>query len=169
MFACNNSRHEKNKRNNEIKKISFATAGCFGKCPFLAIEIDSNLSYKFYGGRFAKKVGFFKGTITQSFWDTLNLKFEQIKYKKLDSLYNSSVDDMPFETYITYGQKRKPLCGQEMSMPDSVREVLYWVMNSYKNINLTQVDSFVLETSIQYGFGPIPPPEILKFTKPKIK
>lgn len=123
MFACNGSKHKESSRNNEIKKISFATAGCYGKCPFLAIEIDSNLSYKFYGGNYADKHGFFKGTITQGFWDTLNLKFEQIKYKKLDTLYNASVDDMPIESYITYGQKRKPLHGQEMSIPDTVREV----------------------------------------------
>lgn len=41
-------------------------------------------------------------------------------------------------------------------------------MNSYKNINLTQVETLIFETSIQYGRGPIPPPKIIKFKSPKI-
>ncbi len=158
----------KKHRSNEIKKLSFAVAGCYGKCPVLAIEIDSSLTYKFYGGENTNKKGFYKGLVTKGFWDTLNLKFEQIRFKHLDTLYNYSVDDMPIELYLTIGKDRKPLFGQDESMPDSVRKVLYWVLNSYKNINLIQVDTLAFETSIQYGIGPIPAPKILKFTAPKI-
>jgi hypothetical protein len=168
LFACADKKHEATKRYNQIQKVSFATGGCYGKCPFLAIQIDSSLSYKFYGGRYAEKQGFYTAKVTQEFWDSLNIKLEQANFNQLDTLYNATVDDMSIESYFTYGQTRKRLYGQEMDLPDSVRKVFYWLMDSYKNIQLTKVDTLLLETKIQFGQGPIPPPKIIKFIPPKI-
>lgn len=168
-FACGDKQQQTSKRDNQIKRVSFATGGCYGTCPFIAIEIDSSLSYKLYGGRYSEKQGFFIGTITQDFWDTLNLKFEQISFKKLDTLYDATIDDMSIESYVTYGQIRKPLYGKEMDLPDSVRMTFQWLMDSYKKIQLNKVDTLVFETKIQFGQGPMPPPKNLIFTPPKVE
>ena len=93
---------------------------------------------------------------------------EHVNYKQLDTLYNASVDDMSIESYFTYGQIKKPLYGQEMDLPDSVRNIFYWLMDSHKNLNLTKVDTLQFETKIQFGQGPMPPPKIINFTPPKI-
>ncbi|MDP3393071.1 DUF6438 domain-containing protein [Sediminibacterium sp.] len=168
LLACVDKKNEAIKRQDQFKTISFATGGCYGKCPFLAIQIDSSLTYKFYGGRYTEKQGFFTAKVTQGFWDSLNIKMEQAKFKQLDTLYNASVDDMSIESYFTYGQIRKPLYGQEMDLPDNIRSVFYWLMDSYKKLQLTKVDTLLFETKIQFGQGPIPPPKIIKFTPPEI-
>jgi len=169
ITSCAEKKCETSKQNNQIGKISFATSGCYGKCPFLSIEIDSSLSYKFYGGRYTEKQGFFIGTITKEFWDSLNIKFEQINYDYLDTLYNGTVDDMAIECYIYNGQNKKPLYAQEMDLPDKVRNFFYWLMDTYKNLELRKVDTLHFETKIQFGQGPMPPPKIMKFRPPKIE
>jgi hypothetical protein len=156
--ACNEGRQKISKRNNEIQKVSFATGGCYGTCPFLAIEIDSTLTYKFFGGRYADKEGYYTGAVTQIFWDSLNIRLGKVNFKHLDTLYKSTFDDMSIECYLNFGQTRKSIGGQEMSMPDSLREVFYWIMNSYKNLNLSKVDTLIFDTKIQFGPGLMPPP-----------
>lgn len=167
LFACADT-HKDNKRNNQIRKVSFATGGCYGKCPFLAIEIDSSLSYKFYGGQYSDLQGFFTGKITQTFWDSLNIKLEQVNLKQLDTLYMATIDDLSIESYFTFGQIKKPLFGHEMDFPDSVQKIFNWLMGSYKRVELTKVDTLDFETKIQFSQGPMPPPKNLKFTPPKI-
>jgi len=169
ILSCADNRYDVSKRKNHIYKISFATSGCYGKCPFLAIEIDSSLSYKFYGGRYTQRQGFFIGTITKEFWDSLNDKFEQTNFEHLDTLYNGTIDDMAIECYITNRQSKKLLYAQEMDLPDSVRIFFYWLMDTYKILELHKVDTLAFETKIQFGQGPIPPPKNMKFKPPRIE
>jgi hypothetical protein len=126
------------KRNNEINRIYFATGGCFGECPVFAMEIDSTLTYKFNGIKYTNKQGFYIGKVTQEFWDTLNIKFERINFKQLDSSYEQTLDDVSTETIIYYGKNRKHIRGQEASLPENVRDVYKWLMESYKTIELKQ-------------------------------
>jgi hypothetical protein len=44
-----------------ISKVIFATGGCYGECPYYAIEIDAALNYKYDGGKYAKSHATFKG------------------------------------------------------------------------------------------------------------
>ena len=167
MFASCNSDNTIEKRKNEITKVCFATGGCYGTCPFLAIEIDSSLNYRFYGGEYADTTGYFTGKVSQGFWDTLNIKFESINYKQLDTSYDHSVDDLSTETVLYFDKQRKHIHGQSESLPDSVMTVLSWVMNSYKTVTLTRTtDSAIpFETRIQ---NPPPPPPMpkMKFIPP---
>lgn len=165
LFECNTS---EKKQKNTISKICFATGGCYGHCPFLAIEIDSSLNYKFHGTKYTEKNGYFIGKVSQSFWDTLNKKFENINYKMLDSSYNHSVDDLSTETIIYYDNNRKHILGKSSSLPDSVLKVFVWVMDSYKNVKLKKSSPNLLqfETKIQHPLPPIvlpfqnyPPPK----------
>jgi hypothetical protein len=115
MFASCNSDNTIEKRKNEITKVCFATGGCYGTCPFLAIEIDSSLNYKFYGGEYADTTGYFTGKVSQGFWDTLNIKFESINYKQLDTSYEHSIDDLSTETVLYFDKQRKHIHGQSAS------------------------------------------------------
>ena len=135
LFGCKTKRAVR--RGNEIAKISFATGGCDGFCPLLSLEVDSSLTYKFYGGKYCEKPGYYTGRISPEFWDSLNMEFERIHFKALDSSYEHSVDDLSTRTIITYGNARKVINAQSASLPDSVRRVLDWLMNSYKKVALT--------------------------------
>jgi hypothetical protein len=169
MVACGSDVKTTSKDSNYVNKVSLATGGCYGTCPLMAVEIDSTLSFKYYGGRYSDKKGYFKGTVTQGFWDTLNIKFQKLNLEKLDTLFNSTLDDMTIESYFILKQTKRSLSGQEMSFPDSVREVLKWVMNSYKSQSLTSIDTLTFDTKIQYGFEFIPPPTKRKFKPPKLR
>lgn len=160
----------KNERLNEISKISFATGGCFGECPFLAIEIDSSLNYKFYGGKYCEKQGFFTGRVSKSFWDSLNIKFESINYKVLDSSYQNSVDDLSIQLIISYSGKTKSISAQFSSLPDSTYPVVNWLMNSYKMTSLTKTtDSIEFKTTLQFPLRHPILPDKYKFVPPDKK
>lgn len=158
LLLC--SCQEKPVRHNKITKISFATGGCFGICPFLAIEIDSTLEYKFYGGKHADLQGYYKGKISQTLWDTINMRFEPLQNRSLDTNL-TSVDDMSFQNIIHFGQYVKDIQRQEMELPMDVRNSFRWLMNSYKKVKLKKVaDKFPLETVIQNGPPAVPPPKL---------
>src|ERR1700735_5570583 len=86
LFASCTSKNVRD-RNNEISKISFASGGCYGKCPFMAIEVDSSLSYKYYGGLYSDKPGYYTAKISTELWDSINIQFEKVDYKHLDTSY----------------------------------------------------------------------------------
>ena len=147
------------KRNNEISKVCLATGGCYGKCPFMAIEIDSSLNYRFLGVKYAKREGLYVGEVTQGFWDTLNMKFESVNYKQLDTMYEHSIDDLSTELIIHYNNKRKRVIGQSISLPDSLRKIYRLLMNTYTRFELnksTDTIDIKFETRIQNGLPPPP-------------
>jgi hypothetical protein len=152
-------------------RISFATGGCMGHCPYLAIAIDSSLNYYFEGVEYCDSLhtGFFIGKISQDFWDTLNMKFEQIDYMHLDSAYEHSADDLATEIFIYTKDKRKRIIGQEMSLPENLLKVYGWLFNSYKTMRLSKV----IDTKIQNPVPPPPPPitliNQLRINPPKSK
>lgn len=145
-------------RHNKITKLTFATGGCFGDCPFLAIEIDSTLDYKFYGGKNADVKGYYIGKISQTLWDTINIRFEPLQNRNLDTNIRS-VDDMSIQSIIHFGQSVTKIKRQEMDLPKDIRDNFYWLMDSYKRIKLEKVaDTIHFETIIQNGLPAIPPP-----------
>ena len=155
-----------NGRNNEIKRIVFATGGCYGTCPIQAIDIDSTLTFKYHGIEYTDNKGFYIGVVTSGFWDTLNIKLESVDYKQLDTMYDRSVDDLSTEIFIYYNDKVKHIYGQSASLPDSVMRVYDWLLKSMRTFELKQTqDSLTFQTRIQ---KPLPPPPIptLKFIPP---
>jgi len=161
---------------NKITKIEIATGGCFGPCHYTATSIDSTLAYNFYGGKVpflspaedTLQHGFYQGRINRNFWDTLNVKLENIHYQQLDSLYQHTVDDQTLEVIIYHKGKMKHIWAQSASFPDTVANVLYWIANSYKSVKLIQIkDSITFNTKEQYGYpAPINVKDI-KFPPPK--
>jgi len=139
LASCRREEH----RHNEISKIEVATGDCFGPCQLTAISIDSQLTVNYFGGELLpgkpRKVfkGNFTGKINQELWDTLNSKLERINYKQLDTSYENSVDDQSLEMIVYYSNNKiKHVRAQSASLPDSVRDVFYWVANAYKSVKL---------------------------------
>lgn len=118
FFGC--KRQEKQK--NEITKIYIATGLCYGYCPIQSVEIDSSLTVKYYGKNYAKKKGFYIGKITPEVWDSINSRFERIKFKELDSVNNHSIDDPPVYLKINYNNQVKKVRAQSSSLPDEVKK-----------------------------------------------
>jgi|SRR5450631_3385153 len=166
--ACSN--HKLKTRPNEISKISFASGGCFGPCPILAIEVDSSLNYKYYGGEHSEKKGYLTGRISPTLWDTINIKFEEVDFKHLDTAYQFTVDDLATQTSIFYSNKRKIINAQSSSLPKPVSDVLLWLMNSYKRINLTpSKDTIGFGSRLQYLLLVPPPPPFKNFRVPRVE
>lgn len=174
LSACHKQEH----RNNEITKIEVATGDCFGPCQLTAVSIDSSLTYYYYGGEtpFTEPVpdtvklrGYFTGKVSKAFWNTLNLKLNQIKYQQLDSVYQQSVDDQSLEVLIYYNGKTKHISAQSASLPENVREAIYWIVYSYKNVKITPIkDSIRFHTTEQQPFKVQNDLKDVKFDPPKL-
>ena len=135
----------------KISKLSFATGGCFGECPFMAMEIDSALSMKYYGGPFAEFQGYYEGKIPQALWDTINMKFAPLQYKDLDSKVRT-VDDLAIECLIHFAKSVKRINRQESELPEAIRNNFYWLIGIPKKASLEKVgDTLAFETVIQYA------------------
>ncbi|NHA07708.1 hypothetical protein G7092_28165 [Mucilaginibacter sp. HC2] len=173
VFLSSCDRHAR--RKNEVKKIEIATGGCFGSCQLTAISIDSSLDYKYFGGdtyfpsppdakNNEKLKGYYFAKVSPGFWDTLNIKLEEINYKKLDTSYEHSVDDESLEIFIHYGNNIKHIKAQSVSLPDSIARVFYYIINSYKTIKPKPTrDTFNFESTTH---RPIPMPDIRKVKFP---
>lgn len=169
LFSCL-YRNEKPPRNNQIDKIVFATGECKGTCALQAIEIDSTLSYKYFGGRHAIKQGYYKGSITRDLWDSINAKFEKENFVKWDSSYKESFDNWPGEMVLYHSGKRKHILLMDSDLPDSLRKLFYWMAEIPKRIVLIQTtDSLQFETWVQNGFPRIQNLPKNKFNPPFTK
>lgn len=161
LISCN----ETKKRNNEIKKITLFTGLCYGTCPIQIIEVDSSLTIKYHGEKYAEREGYYKGKITETDWNTINEKFEKIKYKDLDTLYERSIDDPPTYIEIKYGNKVKKIRAQSASLPEEVEKTYYWLIDFCNKTELEKTtDTLVFETEdLIYMYPPPPPlPSVLK-------
>ena len=138
---------KKNGRQNENTRVVFATGGCNGVCP---IQVIDNLTVRYLGVKYCDRTGFFIGNISSKFWDTLNLKFEKIKFKQLDSSYQHSYDDLSTEIYIYYDDKVKHLKGQSERLPYSLMSVYSWLPTEIKQIKLKPIkESLKFPTRIE--------------------
>ena len=171
---------KKTQRKNEITKIEIATGGCFGPCQSTVVSIDSSLGYKYYGGDIyftlspntankGKLKGYYSGKVSKGFWDTINIKLEHINYKQLDSSYEHSVDDESLEVFIHYGNKVEHIRAQSASLPRSVADMFYYIINSYKTIKpKPSKDTFNFESTTQRPLS-IPNIREVKFPPPSKK
>lgn len=158
--ACGKVRH------NEISSIGFATGYCHGECAFSALSVDSSLKYNYFGGDYAQKKGFYTGRISKEFWDTLNVKLEELNYKQLDSAYQHTVDDQSMELIIHYGNRTKHVRAQSGSLPDSLIKMFIWLAHTYKKVRLENAtgpirfETTEQELQIPPRSGPMFPPPV---------
>jgi hypothetical protein len=165
--ACRNP----TKRKDQIKRIDIADGGCMKGCPAVGISIDSSLTLKYYGGYKAKFQGYYAGKVTQGFWDSLNTKLEQIRFKKLDTSSFAELDGQSAEVAVYWNKQKRHFIRSIYEDPDSVSHVLIWIINSYKQVKLHKLtDTVKFETRYQFIMPPQPPkPKLdqVKFPPPK--
>jgi hypothetical protein len=163
LFISCQINETKVERKNEIYKIVLATAGCDGPCPLQVFSMDSSLTIKYRGIGNTDRIGYYIGKFDQSLWDTLNNKFEQLNFEKLDTLYNNSVDDLTTEIFIYHKKGVKHIVGQSGSLPSELMDIYNWL---FRNLFITRMskttDSLKIETTI------LPPPP-KEFTPPIIE
>jgi hypothetical protein len=162
ILACN----KPTQRNNEITKVELARSGAWSDYG-AAISVDSTLSYKYFDGNIKHGKGYFTGRVGRKFWDTLNQKFERIKFKTVDTNDNSNVVDVNyFEVIVYWENKKKRIIRASSRENDSVINVILWLNNSYKKVKLhLSSDPIKFETTYQ---NPPPKPIIdrIKFPPP---
>lgn len=155
---------------NEITKIELARSGAWSD-QGAVISIDSALNYKYYGflngGGLYEKRKYYTGKINEEFWDTLNRKFEKIKFKELTGLDSENVADAKYFELIIHWKKGKIRTTKIDSFgKDSVINTLIWLDSSYKKVTLKQVNTpFHLKATYQNS-PPAPPISQVKFPPP---
>jgi len=159
LFSCKKHFHQK----KEITKIELARSGAWSDYG-AAISIDSSLDYKYYDCNSKKN---FVGKINTSFWDSINKRFEQIKFKQISASDHKNIADATyFELIIYWKDSSRRITRVRDIKPDSVVNAFIWLNDSYKKVKLQQIDhSLKFETTYQ---NPPPKPKIdqVKFPPP---
>jgi hypothetical protein len=147
LFSCK----KRFQQANEITKIELARSGAWSDFG-AAVSIDTSLNYKYYSGNSKKN---FVGKINTRFWDLINRRFEQIKFKSIAPTDNKNIADANyFELIIYWRDSSKRIIRVKDIKPDSVISAFVWLNDSYKKVRLHQVNySLKFETTFQ-----IPPP-----------
>jgi len=100
LNAC--SKHE----NVEITKIEFAKSSCFLPCVPTAVSMDSALNYQYYADNsYVKRVTAkrnYTGRMSQSLWNELVMKLEEIDYKHLDTSSKKFPSDVQHVELLIY-------------------------------------------------------------------
>ena len=109
-------------------------------------------------------MGFYIGLINRNFWDSINEKFEQANYNQWDSSYKESFDTWLGEIVLYYSGKRNHIILMDSDLPDSLRNLFYWMTEIPKRIEFKQSsDSQHFETWVQNGFPRIPDISIKRY------
>lgn len=146
------------KKDFPLQRIVFASGGCLGSCPYTATEVDSSGLFHHYGGLNSDTLGYFTGKLSDSLWIDLNQRLEGTGYRRLDTSYPRSVNEMPIEIILYYDNgSRKRIFGSYDSYPDSVQRFLRWMMELPREVRMKKSDSVHFETKAQF---PPPPPKL---------
>jgi hypothetical protein len=147
LAAC----HKPGKTDNQINKIEIATGGGLKKAGFIAIQIDSTLTFNYYGGYNAKLKDYYSGKISPAFWDTLNLKLKAINFKKLDTTQYLGMDGQMAEVIFYWNNQKRHITSPIDEGDDSVSRALSWIANSYQHIELHKLrDTIKFGTTYQH-------------------
>jgi hypothetical protein len=154
LIACGQTRADR----EGISKVTvaFSGYGCESECPFQALSVDNNLNARFYGGQFANRKGYLKGTVSQATWDSIQVHFDKFLVEGTDPTKYKKTDHPEVEFIIQDGfRKRKTRIKINTgAMSSADLDILYWFINIESRANLTNTDSLTFETTLQY---PIPP------------
>ena len=154
LIACGQTRPN----NKGISKVTvaFSGYGCESECPFQAFSVDSSLTATFYGGQFANKKGYFKGTVSQATWDSIQIRFDKFIVNGIDTNKCKKTDhpDVEFFIHDVFRKHRTRFNKNTGEMTSDDLDILYWFINIASRTKLQSTDSLTFETTLQY---PIPP------------
>lgn len=101
----------------ELKKITFASAGCYGSCPVMKIEVSRD-SVFYYGDHFVDKLGDFIGSTPKGLFSLLQEKVRCIKVDSLSYKFGEApIDSWYHELTIEYNDTVVKGCCQIQSDP----------------------------------------------------
>jgi hypothetical protein len=129
----------------------------------MAIEVDSSLRYRYYGGDYADPRGYAIGKVTQGWWDILNFKLEAMRYEELDTFYGGCADAMASETILHFHHKTKRITGEIPCLPYSLSEILISLIHSPEYIKLTPSTDTLPAFETRYQI----PPSFIEFKLPE--
>ncbi|MDB5112754.1 MAG: hypothetical protein JWR67_3868 [Mucilaginibacter sp.] len=155
------------RHNNEIIKVELARSGAWSDFG-ASMSIDTSLNYKYFGDYGNVKQGYFIGKVTHKFWDTLNQKFEQIKFKTIDTNDNTNVADANyFEVIIHWKNEKRRIIRVRPRENDSIINVFLWLNDSFKYIKLHPIKNHIkFETTLHIKTAIS---DSVKFPPPTIK
>jgi len=151
LMSCKKAIHQ----NNEITKVELARSGTWFNLG-ATISVDSSLKYKYFGDYGQVKQGYFTGKVTRQFWDTLNQKFEKIKFKTVSPHSKLVLSDADyFELIIYWRNGKREITRYWDGGHEPVTTVIDWLDSSYKSTKLKQADNqFEFETTAHRQFKP---------------
>jgi len=159
-------------RKNEITKVSLGViTGMSGG--FLQIEIDSSLQYKLfrkeiYGDKSSEipKLNyklfwrelyendkFYTGRISRELWDSINIRFKNLKYNELDTLGCVAVDGPEAGLIVFKNGSRFIGYNCFKSFPKGFNEAIDWLIATQERVSLKRT-----EDSLLFEFPILPPP-----------
>ena len=150
------------KKRNTITKVSFARS----EMPFMAVEIDSSLNYKYYGGARADNKGYFTGNISEADWTNFNSLLDSLDYKHVDTGFNDlGIDEAGVELIIQSQNDKRHYFGS-VDKRDSLYKAYEWLIGSIQKVDLTKSND-TLQFETRYQYPPSPKiPDTLRFLPP---
>lgn len=154
------------KNNQRLEELSFSNSSCYGKCPEIACEIDSNRNIKFYGGSFAEKKGFYFGTVKIDYFNKLNNILSYVNLEKDSTIFPVPIDAPANEIRIKTNNKTCYFTGTGHYYPNKLFQLYILLLEVAQNSKLQATkDTFNFKTTLHN-----PPPIItttVKFKPPK--
>jgi hypothetical protein len=165
------------KNNITPAAIYFASSGCFGSCPVMHLEIDSNRNIRYYGESFTSKTQGHKGKLSETEYNSIISKIRNLPVDSLKEYYACShTDDETLGIAIAHDNKiiRSSAYGHEEE-PMELYILLTHLQNLYKQIHLqpdssVKKDNFIRNPQLKSMTDLLVPPIYMhQFTPPKVE
>ncbi len=135
---------------HRIHRLVVAGSTCYGPCAEFALDMDSSLSCAYYGGKYAKHEGYYRGKVSEQLWLEA---LKQLNLLNLDSLpanYEQNAD-MPLVQFIIYTSSgERHLLGSDGFLPGPLFRLYSWVARNDSALTIRPVnDSIYFGTYVQ--------------------
>jgi len=128
------------KEKNKIKpiRISFSSSRCFGDCPEMMLEIDSNRAVLFEGQYSTDKIGSYKGFISTHEYELLLNKISILPIDSIKREYTPfQADGQVYVVFIDYKNKSlQSFVSGSDKVPIELSILVHKLMELYKRIEL---------------------------------
>lgn len=164
------------KNNITPTAIYFASSGCFGSCPVMRLEIDSNRNIRFYGLMHTAITEGYTGKLPENVYNSIIRKIRNLPVDSLKEYYAASYSDSrTLGIAIAHGNKvtRSSSYGHE-NEPMELYILFSHLLNLYKEVSLqpdslVNWESFITHPQLRSMTDLLAPPiNLPTFTPPKL-
>lgn len=133
LVACNTP-------TKSISKITLAVGGCnqTEACPFMVIEIDSQLNYKHYCLFNCDSPGLYTGKLPEAFWQQLNTHLATEPLQNPKDSFQVNRSDAFIEMQVSRNNKVYNLKGHKNNFSKAVQHSINQIMNLHHQLKLTR-------------------------------